>query len=66
LNKFAIKRRVLIVGEGRETEYNYFVGFRNALEEQLEAMATSVSVKRGKGGNAQNIVENAIKEAKKF
>jgi hypothetical protein len=28
----ALKRRILIVGEGRETEYNYFVGFRNAFE----------------------------------
>jgi RloB-like protein len=66
LKKDSPKRRVLIVGEGRETEYNYFVGFRNAFEEQLEATSTSISVKRGKGGNAQNIVENAIKEAKRF
>jgi hypothetical protein len=60
------KRRVLIVGEGQETEYNYFVGFRNMFEEELEATATSVSVVRGRGGNARNIVENAIKEARKF
>jgi hypothetical protein len=66
LSKFASKRRILIVGEGRETEYNYFVGFRNAFEKELEATATSVSVRRGKGGNARGIVENAIKEAKKF
>jgi hypothetical protein len=66
LKKDSPKRRVLIVGEGRETEYNCFVGFRNAFEEQLEATSTSISVKRGEGGNAQNIVENAIKEAKRF
>jgi hypothetical protein len=66
LNKFALNRRVLIVGEGRETEYNYFVGFRNAFEVELKAAATSIVVRRGKGGNARNIVENAIKEAKKF
>jgi hypothetical protein len=66
LSKFALKRRILIVGEGRETEYNYFVGFRNAFRKELEATATSVSVARGRGGNARNIVENAIKEAKKF
>ena len=66
MKKFAFKRRVLIVGEGRETEYNYFVGFRNAFEEELEATATSVSVARGKGGDARSIVENAIHEAKKF
>jgi hypothetical protein len=66
LNKSPLKRRILIVGEGRETEYNYFVGFRNMFEEELEATATSVSVARGKGGNANSIVENAIKESKKF
>jgi hypothetical protein len=66
LSKFALKRRVLIVGEGRETEYNYFVGFRNAFQDELEATATSVSVARGRGGNARGIVENAIKGAKKF
>ncbi len=66
MNKFALKRRILIVGEGRETEYNYFVGFRNAFEKDLEATSTSVKVARGKGGNARGIVENAIKEAKKF
>ncbi|MGF1582987.1 MAG: RloB family protein [Gemmataceae bacterium] len=66
MKKFALKRRVLIVGEGLETEYNYFVGFRKAFEEELEATATSVSVARGKGGNASNIVESAIKEQKKF
>ncbi|WP_165226135.1 RloB family protein [Aquisphaera insulae] len=61
-----LNRRILIVGEGRETEYNYFVGFRNALEEELESTATSVVVKRGKGGSARNIVENAIKKRKEF
>jgi len=66
LSKFASKRRVLIVGEGRETEYNYFVRFRNAFEKELVATATSVSVRRGRGGDAHNIVQNAIKEAKKF
>jgi hypothetical protein len=66
LNKFASKRRILIVGEGRETEYNYFVGFRNAFGKELEATATSVSVARGKGGDARGIVNNAIKEANKF
>ena len=50
MRKFPSKRRILIVGEGRETEYNYFVGFRNAFENELEASATSISVKRGNGG----------------
>ena len=66
MSKFALNRRILIVGEGRETEYNYFVGFRNAFEDVLKATATSVSVARGKGGNARGIVEHAIKELKKF
>ncbi len=66
MNKLALNRRVLIVGEGRETEYNYFVGFRNAFEEELKATATSVRVARGKGGDALAIVEKAIYEAKKF
>ncbi len=66
MRELALNRRVLIVGEGRETEYNYFVGFRNAHEQLLQATATSVRVARGKGGNARDIVENAIKEAKKF
>ena len=66
MSKFASKRRILIVGEGRETEYNYFVGFRNRFENELEATATSIRVKRGKGGDARGIVENAIKEAKNW
>ncbi len=66
MSKLALKRRVLIVGEGRETEYNYFVGFRNVFQKELEATAMAVSVARGKGGNARGIVENAIKEKKKF
>ena len=66
MRKLHRKRRILIVGEGRETEYNYFVGFRNTFEKGLEATATSVSVARGRGGDDRGIVENAIKEAKKF
>ena len=60
------KRRILIVGEGRETEYNYFVGFRNAFERELEATTVSISVRRGKGGDARSIVKTAIAEARKF
>lgn len=66
MSRLAQRRRVLIVGEGRETEYNYFVGFRNANQKELEAAATSVSVVRGRGGDATNIVRNAIKEARRF
>ena len=66
MKRESLKRRVLIVGEGRETEYNYFVGLRNEFEERLESTSTSVSVKRGRGGDARNIVQNAINEARKF
>jgi len=66
VSKSAPKRRILIVGEGRETEYNYFVGFREAFEAELDAMATSISVRRGKGGDAKSIVEHAIKESNNF
>lgn len=60
------KRRILIVGEGRETEYNYFVGYRNAFESELEAASVSITVRRGKGGDARSIVMTAIAEARKF
>ena len=53
MNNPPLNRRVLIVGEGRETEYNYFVGFRNAFEAELKATATSMHVKRGKGGDGR-------------
>jgi len=66
LSKLALNRRILIVGEGRETEYNYFVGFRNAHEEILQQTATRVEVKRGSGGDARRIVKNAIQKAKDF
>ena len=66
MSKFALNRRILIVGEGRETEYNYFVGFREAFKDRLIATATRVSVKRGNGGDARAIVKLAMKEAKKF
>ena len=66
MNIFQIKRRVLIVGDGRETEYNYFVGFRNAFEVELNATGTSLSVARGKGGDARRIVKNAVSQARAF
>ena len=66
MSKRALNRVILIVGEGRETEYNYFVGFRNAHEEILQQTATRVEVKRGPGGDARRIVKNAIQKAKDF
>ena len=66
MKSLKVKRRVLIVGEGLETEYNYFVDFRNAYADELEATATSIKVVRGKGGSARNIVENAINQTRLF
>ncbi len=66
MNPRSSKRRILVVGEGRETEYNYFVGLREAFQHELNLTATSISVRRGKGGDARGIVKHAIKEAKKF
>lgn len=59
-------RRILVVGEGRETEYNYFVGLRNAASDILDATATSLRVVRGRGGDARGIVEHAVKERRSF
>lgn len=66
MSKFPTKRRVLIVGEGRKTEFNYFVGFRNTFQDELDATATSIKVACGKGGDAISIVKNAIWQKRKF
>lgn len=60
------KRRILIIGEGRETEYNYFVGFRKSFESELDAASVSITVRRGRGGDARSIVKTAIGEARRF
>lgn len=59
-------KRFLIVGEGQETEYNYFVGMRNRFRDRLRELATSVAVALGKGGSAKQIVQHAAKELRKF
>jgi hypothetical protein len=66
LSKIAPNRRILIVGEGRETEYNYFVGFRNSFGQLLKTLAISIGVARGRGGDARGIVQTAINELRKF
>ena len=65
-NTIKQNRRILIVGEGRETEYNYIVGFRKYFEIELKAAAISITPKRGKGGNACAIVKSAINAARTF
>ena len=52
------KSPILIVGEGRKTEPNYFRELR--LEEFVKAKF-AVEVKKGKGGSRCGIVQNAIK-----
>ena len=66
MSKTPIHRRILIVGEGLETEHNYFVGFRHAFGKELQALATTIDVKRGKGGDASSIVKHAINKMKTF
>jgi len=51
------KRRILIVGEGKETEPNYFRGFR---QRQSVQDRFKVEVRRGKGGTPLDAVQKAI------
>jgi hypothetical protein len=56
------KTRILIVGEGRETESNYFRGLR--LEPAVQQKFVIV-VKKGKGGSCLAAVQRALTEAEK-
>jgi hypothetical protein len=49
--------RLLIVGEGRETEFNYFDALRreNAVRESF-----AITVKKGKGGSREQIAQYAV------
>lgn len=51
------RKTVLIVGEGRETEPNYFHGLKR---EDRVREAYAVTVKRGKGGSRVQIVRDVI------
>jgi hypothetical protein len=51
------KTRLLIIGEGRETEPNYFWGLQRAVRQRF-----SVEVKEGKGGSCLTVVQHAIDE----
>jgi len=55
--KRPLKRTVLIVGEGRETEPNYFYGLK--LEDAVAARS-AVTVKRGPGFSPEQVVQKAI------
>ncbi|MEW4531095.1 hypothetical protein [Maioricimonas sp. JC845] len=52
-----VKRRVLIVCEGRETERNYFDQLKR--RDEVDALFT-VTVKRSKGGSRTHVAESAI------
>jgi len=52
------KRTVLIVGEGRETEPNYFTGLR---DETDVSDRFAVTVKRGKGFSPEHVLNEAIR-----
>lgn len=49
--------RLLIVGEGRETEYNYFDALRR---EDLVKDRFAITLKKGKGGTREQIAQHAI------
>jgi hypothetical protein len=52
---------VLIVGEGKETEWNYFNGLRLQLHKDGRTRKKlSIRVKRGKGGSRQQIAQFAV------
>lgn len=53
----SVKRRVLIVCEGRETERNYFDRLKR--RDEVDALFT-VTVKRSKGGSRTHIAQSAI------
>jgi hypothetical protein len=53
-----IRRTVLVVGEGRETEPNYFDGLKR---EDAVAARFTVTVKKGPGISPEKIVEEAVK-----
>jgi hypothetical protein len=53
----ALKVTVLIVGEGRETEANYFNGLKRL--DEVSARFT-ITVKRGRGSNPESVVQEAI------
>jgi hypothetical protein len=53
---------ILIVGEGRETEPNYFRALRN---EQVVRQNFNVVVKKGQGGSPVAVVKQAIEEKNK-
>ncbi len=56
--KLRERRRILIVCEGRETEYNYFRGLKR--EEDCRRQRFVLKVVRGKGGSARDTVEKAV------
>jgi hypothetical protein len=56
------KIRILILGEGRETEPNYFRGLR---DEEVVTQRFSMVVQKGKGGSCLHVVQQAIAERDK-
>ena len=54
----SFKRTVLIVGEGRETEPNYFDGLKRETE---VAARFSVTVKRGRGRSPESVIGEVLK-----
>lgn len=53
------KRRILIVGEGRETEFNYFLSVRQSVKDNY-----TITVKKPRSSDAVSVVQAAIDEVK--
>ena len=54
-----VNPRILIVGEGKETERNYFY---DLCGEDVVRQRFTVTVKRGAGGSALAVVQQAVEE----
>jgi len=58
-----VKKTILIVGEGQETEPNYFRGLKT---EKVVKKRFDLTVKKGPGHSPVHVVENAIKVKEQY
>ena len=57
-----LRKRILIVGEGRETETNYFHGLKNKDE---VSTVFALIIKQGHGGSPEGVVRQAVEYKKR-
>ena len=58
-----VKKTILIVGEGQETEPNYFRGLKT---EKVIKKSFDITIKKGPGHSQLQVVENAIKVKEQY